>query len=143
MERYSIDPYDMKKLQTIIDSIKIAQEVATVEEKQKNVDNIQEKTYGFSLASSDRLARAYILLIAYQCADSTNPLSDVQARLKADGVEDKYNAQTIVGLIEHANSLMNGKSEEERKAFYMQSINEILEDATEISAIKPKIDMEI
>lgn len=143
MEKYSIDPYDVKKLQTIIDSIKVAQEVGIVEEKQKNVNNNQDKAYGFSLASNDRLSRAYLLLIAYQCADSVNPLLDVQARLRADGVEDKYDAKTIVGLIEHANSLMEGRSEEERKAFYMQSISGVLDNATEIGTDKEIFDIEI
>ena len=83
------------------------------------------------------------MLIAYQCADSVNPLLDVQARLRADGVEDKYDAKTIVGLIEHANSLMEGRSEEERKAFYMQSISGILDNATEIGTDKEIFDIEI
>ncbi|MBQ9314132.1 MAG: hypothetical protein IJ220_03905 [Clostridia bacterium] len=140
MERYSIDPYDVQKLQTIIDSIKIAQEMGSTEQNKENRGKV---AYGFSLASEDRLSRAYILLLAYQYADSTNPLRDIQLRLKADGMDEKYNAKTIVEVIEHTNMLMVGKTAQEKKAFYMQSISGILEDSSQMIDKNEKIDVEI
>ena len=133
MEKYKINPYDMKKLQAIIDSIRVVREYGSVkmrEEQEKSTPN-EEHVYGFSLASNDKISKAYPLWLAYLFADSKNPMVDISAKLKEDGMEDKYDPKTIVKLIEHTNSLMEGKSEEEKKDFYVKSIGGILDEEIE------------
>ena len=128
MEKYNINPYDMSKLQSIIDSIKVAKEYGNVEAvHEKEKVEADEHIYGFSLASDDKLSKAYPLWLAYLFANSPNPMKEVTAKLKEDGMEDKYDPMMIVGLIEHANGLMEGRTEEEKKDFYVKSINSILE----------------
>jgi len=131
MQKYNINPYDMKKLQTIIDSIKVAQEYGKAEkERIENRKENYHQEYGFSLASNDRLDKAYPLWLAYLFADSVNPLMDIKAKLKEDGMEEKYEPETILELIEYNNMLMKGKDSEEKKDFYIKSISDILERAT-------------
>lgn len=125
MEKYHINPFDMKKLQGIIDSIKVAYEYGTLEDKVENEN--KNESYGFSLASDEKLDKAYPLWLAYLFADSENPLADIKMKLKEDGMDGKYSPETIVGLIEHTNGLMQGRSQEEKKDFYVKSINGILE----------------
>ena len=120
MRKYSINPYDMNKIQSIVESIKVAGEYGLAQKSN------EEKEFGFELADKDSLDKAYPLWIAYLYADSKNPLEDISARLVADGTNEKYTAEYIVGLIDHTNSLMVGKSEDEKKDFYMSSISGIL-----------------
>lgn len=126
MRKYSINPYDMNKIQSIVESIKVAGEYGLA---QKNNEEKKEKhkEFGFELADKDSLDKAYPLWIAYLYADSKNPLEEINARLVMDGTDNKYTAEYIYGLIEHTNSIMVGKSEAEKKDFYMSSISGILE----------------
>lgn len=134
MEKYHISPYDMNKLQGIINSMKVASEYGTdrqsdeVEEKLKKDD-----AYGIALANKNALEKAYPLWIAYLYSDSLNPLQDVKKRLETDGMADKYEPEYIVGLMNHTNSLMKGKSSSEKKDFYMHSISGILDEKSEVS----------
>ena len=134
MEKYHISPYDMNKLQGIINSMKVASEYGTgrqndeVEGKLKN-----DEAYGIALANKNALEKAYPLWIAYLYSDSLNPLQDVKKRLETDGMADKYEPEYIVGLMNHTNSLMKGKSNSEKKDFYMNSISGILDEKSEVS----------
>ncbi len=125
MRKYSINPYDMNKIQSIVESIKVAGEYGLAQKSDEEKEN-KNKEFGFELADKDSLDKAYPLWIAYLYADSKNPLEDISARLVADGTNGKYTAEYIVGLIDHTNSLMVGKSEDEKKDFYMSSISGIL-----------------
>lgn len=134
MLKYNIDPYDMKKLQSILESIKAAYEYGEPEEKKSKAKRNFEReghAYGFSLMSEDKLSKAYPLWIAYLFANSLNPYSDIKTKLKEDGMDEKYTPEAIVGIIEHTNSLMQGKSNEEKKEFYVDSINGILDESME------------
>ena len=123
MERYNIDPYDMGKLQSIIESINIVREYGSMDKDDKN-----DKAYGFSLSSHSNLDKAYPLWLAFLYANSINPLIDIKAKLKEDGMEGKYEPETIMELIKHTNELMEGKTENEKKDFYMKSISGILQE---------------
>ena len=125
MRKYSINPYDMNKIQSIVESIKVVGEYGLAQKSDEEKEN-KHKEFGFELADKESLDKAYPLWIAYLYADSKNPLEDISARLIADGTNGKYTAEYIVGLIEHTNSLMLGKSEDEKKDFYMSSISGIL-----------------
>lgn len=132
MLKYNINPYDMKKLQSILESIRAAHEYGEVEEKnskKERMKNIDEQTYGFSLMSDDKLSKAYPLWLAYLFTDSINPYTDIEAKLKEDGMLQKYNPESIVGIIEHTNTLMQGKSKDEKKEFYINSINGIIDES--------------
>ena len=131
MEQYHIDPYDMQRLQTIIDSIKIAREYGKDNTKNEARLNSNEESYGFSLSSNDRLGKAYPLWLAYLFADSKNPYEDISAKLKEDGMNRKYRPETVMELMEHTNELMKGKSISEKKNFYIHSINDILDRPVE------------
>ena len=140
MERYSIDPYDVNKLQSLLNSIRTIQEVGNLEPPMPTNKKSEKKAeYGFSLASDERLSKAYMLLVAYQCFNSTDPLRDVEAKLKEDGTSDKYSAKSIVGIIEHTNTLMIGKSDSDKQDFYMHSISGLLNNVKEMD----KKDVEI
>ena len=125
MKKYSINPYDMSKIQRIVESIKVATEYGLAQ-KSNEEKKEERKEFGFELADKESLDKAYPLWIAYLYADSKNPLEDINARLIADGTNGKYTAEYIVGLMDHTNSLMIGKSEDEKKDFYMSSISGIL-----------------
>ncbi len=137
MDKYHVDPYDMDKLQRIIDSINVAKSYGEVKKED------EAPTYGFALASEAKLDKAYPLWIAYLYASSPNPFQDVKNRLVNDGMLDKYKPEYIVGLIEHTNELMNGKSESEKKDFYMNSINGILTGEDSEINMSVKNDIEI
>lgn len=126
MRKYSINPYDINKIQSIVESIKVASEYGMATNKDKEEEK-SHKEFGFELADKDSLDKAYPLWIAYLYADSKNPLEEINARLVMDGTDNKYTAEYIYGLIEHTNSIMVGKSETEKKDFYMSSISGILE----------------
>lgn len=126
MKKYSINPYDMNKIQSIVESIKVASEYGMAQNEYKEEEK-SHKEFGFELADKDSLDKAYPLWIAYLYADSKNPLDEINARLVMDGTDNKYTAEYIYGLIEHTNSIMVGKSETEKKDFYMSSISGILE----------------
>ena len=59
MEKYGIDPYDVKKIQGIVESIEVAREYGNREsaKKQKEKDTY---SYGFSLSSHEQLSKAYV-----------------------------------------------------------------------------------
>lgn len=141
MEKYHINPFDLQKLQTIVDSIKVAREYGSRESKRVDSQEKNEEHYGFSLSSNDKLGKAYPLWLAYLFIDSQNPYADVSAKLKEDGMSRKYRPETIVGLIEHTNDLMKGKSIDEKKDFYIHSISDILDKPVE--NIKMKDTLEI
>ena len=107
------------------DYILLTDNIKNCDDEVKFICN-KHKEYGFELADKESLDKAYPLWIAYLYADSKNPLEDISARLMADGTNGKYTAEYIVGLIEHTNSLMLGKNEDEKKDFYMSSISGIL-----------------
>lgn len=130
MEKYHISPYDVNKLQSIINSIKVASEYGRDREKEEKLTI--KKEYGIALANEAALDKAYPLWIAYLYSDSATPLEDVTERLKKDGMDDKYKPEYIVGLMDHTNTLMQGKSIAEKKDFYAYSISGILEEAIEI-----------
>ncbi len=139
MEKYHISPYDINTLQRIIDSIRVAdtygrREIREEEKAKKQADAI----YGIALADESKIDKAYPLWLAFIYANSSNPLSDIKLRLEHDGVKDKYKAEDIVGLIEHTNTLMNGKSDNEKKDFYISSISGILDEDNEIKVSKKK-----
>lgn len=141
MSRYQIRVDDMQKLQGIVDSIKVATEYGhstPVEEKQEKEE---VASYGFSLSSHAQIDRAYPLWVAYLCADALSPLHAVKEKLREDGTEGQYNPEMIVGLIEHTNALMNGKSEEEKKNFFIQSISGILGDFQEVKPEKDTVEI--
>ena len=134
MDKYKIDPYDVKNVQNIIESVKVAcqyENVKTYSVINNSKKTSQDKPFGFSLSPIDKLSKAYPLWVAYLCANSANPLNDIKIKLKEDGVEKRYNPETILALIEHTNVLLNGKSELEKKEFYISSINGILDDNVE------------
>lgn len=123
MKKYSINPYDVNKIQSIVESIKVAEEYGLAQDKNEKKNH---KEFGFELSDKESLDKAYPLWIAYLYADSKNPLEEINARLIKDNTADKYTAEYIYGLIEHTNSLMIGKSEVEKKDFYISSISGIL-----------------
>lgn len=141
MTKYNIDPHDMKKLQTIVDSINIAREYGEVQEP--TIEEKENRVYGISLSSNENLDKAYPLWVAYLLSDSKKPLSDAKAKLREDGVEDKYSPEMIVDLIKHTKTLMKGKSEEEIKDFYVQSINGILDNESNNDIDDKKIEIEL
>ena len=141
MSRYRINPYDLSKLQSIIDSIKVAREYGIAQETKRGYGSPDKHPYGIALSNEQSLDKAYPLWLAYLYADSKNPMEDISCRLKEDGMDEKYDAEYIVSLMEHTNSLLNGKSMDEKKEFYMQTINGILEEKGEI--IQKKAEVEI
>lgn len=143
MEKYHINPYDMNKLQGIVNSIRVAKEYGSAVVEKGKSSNDNKEVHGIALASEENLDKAYPLWLAYLYANSKNPMIDIENRLKEDGKIDKYKPEYIVGLIEHTNSLMKGKPEEEKKDFYMNSISGILDDKTEISKRNAKVEVEI
>lgn len=140
MEKYHINPYDLQKLQTIVDSIKVAREYGS-KEIEKTVTEERKESYGFSLSSNDKLGKAYPLWLAYLFIDSKNPYADVNAKLKEDGMNRKYRAETIVGIIEHTNDLMKDKSIDEKKDFYIHSISDILDKPVETVKMKDAVEI--
>lgn len=148
MEKYHISPYDINTLQRIIDSIKVAdaygrRQYRKEKEEEKRAKEELSQEYGIALADGAKIDKAYPLWLAFLYANSTNPLLDVKERLKQDGVENKYDPEYIVGLINHTNSLMSGKSESEKKDFYVSSISDILDEENEIKTPQKKNDIEI
>lgn len=125
MARFSINPDEYMKLQGIIGSIQVASEYGKEETTNKSKS-------GIALSNSESLDRAYPLWLAYLYGDSKNPREDIEKRLISDGKADKYDANYIVGLIEHNNSLMADKSEDVKKDLYIHTITKILDDAFEI-----------
>lgn len=140
MEKYNINYYDVKKLQTIIDSIKVASEYGGAKES-FNKEGIN-KSYGISLSDSKSLDKAYPLWIAYLYADSKSPYEDIKMRLVQDGTDDKYTPEYILRLIEHTNLLLDGKTISEKKDFFISSISGILDEGVEIN-ISNKDEIEI
>lgn len=139
MDKYSISVYDMNKLQAILSSIKVASEYGSAQEFERDDEKKSEsRPYGIALATSENLDKAYPLWLAYLYSDSKNPFQDVKARLERDGMEKRYKPEYIVSLIEHTNSLMDGKTESEKKDFYMHSISGILDETDEIPVSSSK-----
>lgn len=133
MEKYNIDPYDMEKLQCIIDSIKITREYASVKEVVIDKKENENISYGIALSNQKQLDKAYPLWIAYLYTDSVKPYDDIKRRLRQDGTDGKYTPEYIVGLIEHTNSLLCGHSTSEKKKFFIDSISDILNEDVEIN----------
>lgn len=127
MKKYNIDPYDMEKLQSIIDNIKVVSEYGSLKENTSDKSN-EEGTYGIALSDKKQLDKAYPLWIAYLYADSETPYEDIKIRLIHDGTDDKYTPEYIVGLIEHTNLLLMGKTISEKKDFFISSISDILDE---------------
>ena len=69
-------------------------------------------------------------------------MEDVKNKLKEDGMTERYEPEYIVSLMEHTNTLMQGKSDAEKKDFYMNSISDIL-DREETINKKHKEEVEI
>ena len=141
MEKYHINPYDVQKLQTIIDGIKVAREYGDYRKEKVERTTNNEDSYGFSLSSNDKLGKAYPLWLAYLFMDSQNPYADISAKLREDGMSKKYRPETIMGLIDHTNELMKGKSVTEKKDICIHSISDILDRPVEVSKKKDAIEI--
>ena len=85
MQKYHISPYDINTIQRIVDSIKVTDTYERSKEYEQE-QNQEEKTYGISLATQSKIDKAYPLWIAFLYSDSLNPLQEITARLKSDGV---------------------------------------------------------
>lgn len=146
MQKYHIDIYDMDKLQAIVESIRVLRKYGNFEARREEFNNQEQmkdgNLPGIALSSEKKLDRVYPLWVAYLYSTSTNPLEDVKLKLMEDGMQDKYEPEYIVGLINYTNNLMEGKTIEEKEDFYMRSINGIL-DEEEIKQKKSEIDVEI
>lgn len=140
MTQYHISHYDVIKLQTIINSIKVASEYGVEREIKK--ENKNDSSYGIALSDEKALDKAYPLWIAYLYSDSKTPYEDIKIRLAHDGTDDKYTPEYIVGLIEHTNSILSEKSISEKKDFFISTINGILEEGFGINlSSKAEIDI--
>ena len=64
-------------------------------------------------------------------SDFFDLLPAVKATWKRIGMDKKYEPEYIMGLISHANLLMEGKGENEKKDFYLSSISSILDTSKE------------
>lgn len=132
-EKYHINLTDLGALQNIVTNIKVTGEYGSIENIKK--ENKESKPYGFALADENKLDKAYPLWVAYLFADSIDPIQDVKAKLKEDGMEKKYDAEYIVGLIDHTNKLMADRPSTDKKDLYMHSISGILEEKDELTKV--------